>query len=89
MVYSKDAECGEFGLIDEGKIFVEVLPADIECHCTSGVSSSGEISLNNGVRNLICQKTIDLTDSYKDTIEMTISYKYQNEILTTMSVIGE
>ncbi|MBT4334546.1 hypothetical protein HOD61_01895 [archaeon] len=88
-VYSIDRDCESFGLMDEGKIKVEVIPSDVVCHFTTGQSNIGEVSLKEGSKTLICDKSIISTDSYSDVIELKISYKYETEISTIMNVIGE
>jgi hypothetical protein len=87
-VYSKDIECGNFNLVNEGKVYVDMSPEDVECHFTSGKANTGETTITEDLRTLICEKPVDATDSYQDNLDITLSYKYVNEVSTTVNVLG-
>ena len=87
-VYSKNIECGNFNLVNEGKVYVDISPEIVECHFTSGKANVGETTIAEDTRTLICEMPVDATDSYQDNLDIVLSYKYVNEVSTTINVLG-
>jgi hypothetical protein len=87
-VYSKDVSCNEFGVLDEGKIYVELEPTDVICYFSGGKSNSGIISLGDDSKTLICERIVEDTSSYIDNLNIILSYNYVDSIETKVTVIG-